>query len=86
MTARSANNFLKPISSKTGVATATPVLCFLVWRLSHQDYTDRYDGRHNTFLNTMWIEKFTSYYQWNVQSLAVECDKKINVDSQKSKH
>ena len=66
MTARSANNFLKPISSKTGVATATPVLCFLAWRLPHQDYTDRYDGRHTTFLNTIWIEKIHIV-------LAVEC-------------
>ena len=29
--ARSTKKILKPISSKTGVATATPVLCFLVF-------------------------------------------------------
>ena len=52
-------NFIK--DCKTGVATATPVLWFLGWCLHHQDYTDRYDGRHTTFLNTIWMEKFTSY-------------------------
>ena len=60
MIARSAKIKKKPISSKTGVATATPVLCFLAWHLPHQDFTDRYDGRHTTFLNTILIEKIHS--------------------------
>ena len=51
---------------KIGAATATPIRYFLAWRLPHQHYTDRYDGRHTTFSNTMRIEK-------NYIVLAEEC-------------
>jgi hypothetical protein len=49
---RSATFFFKPFEI-TGDAIVTPIQYFLAWRLPHQHYTGRYDGRHTTFLNTM---------------------------------
>ena len=63
--------------------TATLIQYFLAWRLQHQHYTERYDGRHTIFSNTIWIEEIVenvlaqAWLNYNRLMLIKEAEKKV---------